>query len=228
MDHSRSEKAFEILREAILSGALKPGQKLRSGEMQAMCGMSVSPMREALPKLVSAGLIEGEHNRGYRVTELTLAELDDLLGARLAIEGWALEQAMAAGDTAWEARILAAVHMLNSSPRFTPSAHRLHDSVWEGHHRAFHAALISACPNRTVLEICDTLSERAERYRRYSLTVEQSPRDITAEHAELTAAVLDRDVPAARQRLTEHFENTAAIIRKFLKKHEAPVGAAVD
>ena len=54
---SRSEEALRILRDAIFTGRFAPGAPLRFHEMQALCGMSVSPVREALTRLVSEGLV---------------------------------------------------------------------------------------------------------------------------------------------------------------------------
>jgi GntR family transcriptional regulator, carbon starvation induced regulator len=63
--------------------------------------MRVSPVCEALARLVATGLVEGEHNRGYRVTTLSLADLDDLVLTRILIEGWALEESIRVGDEHW-------------------------------------------------------------------------------------------------------------------------------
>ena len=80
---SRGVEAFrQILREAIFTGRFQPGAPLRFHEMQALCGMSVSPVREALTRLVTEGLVETEHNRGYRVALLSRRDLDDLVRTR--------------------------------------------------------------------------------------------------------------------------------------------------
>ena len=76
---SRSEAASRAVREAIFTGRFPPGAPLRFQELQGLCGMSVSPVREALTRLVGEGLVEAEHNRGYRVATLSRHDLDDLV-----------------------------------------------------------------------------------------------------------------------------------------------------
>ena len=145
---SRGVEAWQILREAIFTGRFQPGAPLRFHEMQALCEMSVSPVREALTRLVTEGLVETEHNRGYRVAPLSRRDLDDLVRTRVQIEGWALERAIALGDEVWEARIMSSLHLLTRLPRRRAGEPRLMDEEWERRHIDFHQSLIAACEFR--------------------------------------------------------------------------------
>ncbi|HWM81289.1 MAG TPA: FCD domain-containing protein [Pseudolabrys sp.] len=216
---SRSQQAWQTLRAAILTGALSPGEQLRFEQLQQMCGMSVSPVREALARLVAAGLVEGEHNRGYRVTLMTLAELDDLVQMRIQLEGWALERSITQGDENWEAEAIASLHRLERLPR-KQGDEAIHNEEWAGRHAHFHSALISAAGSPVLLNFCDQLYDRSDRYRRLSLTVETGQRDVSAEHRSILDAALARDVERARALLAHHYEATAAFLRRYLQERK--------
>jgi DNA-binding GntR family transcriptional regulator len=203
---SRGAEAWRILREAIFTGRFAPGAPLRFHEMQALCGMSVSPVREALARLVTEGLVETEHNRGYRVAPLSRHDLEDLVRTRIKIEGWAIERAIALGDELWEARIMSSLHVLTRLPRRRTGEPRLMNEEWERRHKDFHEALISACDSANLLQICRALSARADRYRHISLAIETGPRDIDAEHEAIAKAALAHDVKAAQRALATHYE----------------------
>lgn len=214
---SRSEEAWQTLREAIFTGHFPPGAQLRFHELQTLCGMSVSPVREALTRLVTEGLVEAEHNRGYRVAALSRDDLDDLVRTRLQIEGWALERSIELGDEHWEARVMTSLHLLARLPRRRAGAPKLMDEEWERRHADFHFALISACDSPIRLQFCRMLYDRADRYRRFSLAIETGPRDVFAEHEAIAKAALARKIAAAQRALATHYENTAQFIRGQLE-----------
>lgn len=228
MSKSRAQQAWAALRNAILEGRFQPGSPLRFQELQEFCGMSVSPVREALARLVAAGLVEGEHNRGYRVTTLSLPDLNDLVRTRILVEGWALEESIKVGDEHWEARLISALHLLERLPRLQSDDAKLHDERWETRHAEFHSALLSACGSNILLEFCRALYDRADRYRRFSLSVETGQRDVGAEHRAILEAALARDAKTARELLAAHYENTSTFVRKYMRSKDRAGIASVS
>jgi DNA-binding GntR family transcriptional regulator len=73
-----SEKAAEALREMILSGRLKPGEKVTHDELAKRLDVSTMPVREALLRLSYEGLIDAQRNRSFRVAQMTRQDLDDV------------------------------------------------------------------------------------------------------------------------------------------------------
>ena len=210
--------AYEAIRQAIRSGSVKPGERLRFADLQALCGMSVTPVREALARLTAEGFTVLDDHRGYSVASLSLSELRDLTAARQLCEGEALRLSVEKGDADWEARVIAAHHLMARIPQARediPSAIR---EDWEERHAAFHAALISACGSPILLEICETLFSRADRYRRLSVSVSAGARDPAAEHRRLMELALARDGEGAGAALREHYGRTAAALEGFLKE----------
>lgn len=207
--------AYEAIRQAIRTGAVKPGDRLRFADLQTLCGMSVTPVREALARLTAEGFTVLDDHRGYSVASLSLAALRDITAARQLCEGEALRLSVLAGDGNWEAGVIAAHHLMARIPQARediPSAMR---EDWEARHAAFHAALISACGSPILLEICEKLFSRADGYRRLSVSLVGSARDVTGEHRRLMELALARDAEGAAAALREHYGRTAAALDGF-------------
>lgn len=209
---SRSIKAWEILRNAIVSGKLKPGAPLKTSELQDLCCMSISPVREALARLVATGLVTAEHNHGYRVAPLSASDLQDLVDTRIREESWALERSIENGDEIWEGRILSSLHILERLPRENPEDSSLYNEQWEARHAEFHNTLISECGSKLTLRFCDTLRDQNDRYRRLALSLEEGNRNAANEHREIAEAAMHRDARRATEALAYHYATTAKFV----------------
>src|SRR6185437_17138450 len=91
-------------RAAIMRGDLMPGTKLNLDRMRESFGVSLSPLREALCRLESDGLVTVVDQRGYRVTSVSDENLAEVTQLRVKLECWALKEAMVHGDVVWEGR----------------------------------------------------------------------------------------------------------------------------
>lgn len=110
------EGGVAALKRDIVSGVLAPGEPLRLMALSKRYGVGYTPLREALSRFGEAGLVVLSPNRGYRVAPVSFAELEDLEQSRALIEVALLEDAIAHGDLAWEAAIVAAHHRLGHRP----------------------------------------------------------------------------------------------------------------
>src|SRR2546430_1690473 len=93
-----TEQAEAALEAAIVRGQLQPGAKLRIAEVAEEFGVSSTPMREALSRLVSRGLVIAIGQRGFRVMPISAEDLADNTITRVALETAALRRSMRAGD----------------------------------------------------------------------------------------------------------------------------------
>lgn len=210
---------YEQLRDAILDGRYRPGERLRPTELCAEYGVSPGVLREAVMRLAEQRLVTIEHNRGYRVTTISSKQIHDLVELRRINEGAALRLSLERGTPAWEGEVLAAHHRLKS---MTPMV-RTDPDAWSVEHREYHMALLSACGNERLLELCHDLFTASELYRRWSgnlpKTELQRPggkhRDVDHEHAQILAAVLDHDVEQAVARYEEHLDRTAELAQLY-------------
>lgn len=202
------------VREAIMRGDLMPGAKLVLDRMRATYGVSLSPLREALCRLESEGLVQIEDQRGYRVAPVSKENLAEVIRLRVEMEGLAARESVAHGDAAWEGRIVAALHLLGRIPREAPTS--AEQEAWGKAHRAFHAELISACRMPILRQFCETLHDQSDRYRRIFLKDHKPDRDVPAEHAAIAAAMIERRADDAVRLLRDHIERTGRNIQAAL------------
>lgn len=203
-----SEQAFALLRGDILKGRFESSAKLKLDELQQLYGFSSSPLREALSRLAQEGLVRADERRGFRVAAVSMADLDDITRMRLLLDVPALADAIAHGDDAWEAAVVAAFHLLERLESRFGDGPLVLDDEWSRIHRDFHMTLLSACPSERQRQWSASLFDQAERYRRYAALHRQVRRRKTTEHRKLMDAALRRDADTACALLAEHIEST--------------------
>ena len=115
-ERTLAERAYRRLRDDIIGGVLPPGARLRLNQLQQRYGLGLSPLREALLRLDTEGLVRSQGQRGFEVAPVSLAELHDITRARVCLDCAALTQSIAQGDADWEARVVAAKHRLARTP----------------------------------------------------------------------------------------------------------------
>lgn len=218
-ERTLAERAYRRLRDDILGGVWAPGVRLRVNVLQQRYGLGLSPLREALLRLAVEGMVRSEGQRGFEVAPVSLTELKDITRARICLDSAALAQAMVAGDADWEAHIIAANHRLGRTvlPADTGDVDAARE--WEDRHRDFHQALIEGCGSQWLVRLHRQLVDQSERYRQIRLLhhreVQAQVRDVVAEHAEITEAVLARDTERAVRLLTKHLQDTADAMARF-------------
>jgi DNA-binding GntR family transcriptional regulator len=204
------EQAFARLRRDVLIGAHAPGIRLKLDDLQAAYGYSSSPLREALSRLSQEGLVRADDRRGFRVAAISAADFKDITRMRVLLDLPALRAAIAHGDDDWEAAILAASHRLNKLEVRLGDAPVVLDDEWSDLHRAFHLALLAACPSDRQRAWSASLFDQAERYRRLSARFRRTARRKSNEHYKLMDASLRRDADTACALLEQHILDTQA------------------
>ena len=212
-----TEQAFRRLRRDVLSGVFPAGGKLKIDELQSSYGFSSSPLREALSRLTQEGLVRADERRGFRVAQLSAADLADITKMRLMLDIDAITGAIAAGDDAWEAQVVAAFHRLEKIEGKLGDGPVTLNDEWSALHRAFHMALLGAAPSERLKTWCASLFDQAERYRRASARLRQAPRRKSDEHRKIMDAVLRRDTGTACLLLTRHIRSTERNVEAVLK-----------
>src|ERR1700709_2082797 len=124
---SLTQRAYDLLREALLDCRFEPGEPLRIGELCKRLDASQGAVREALSRLTSEGLVEARPQRGFRVTPISAEDLRDLTTARIEIEELCLRHAIETGDVRWESRLVAAFHHLSRTPALDAGSPRRFD-----------------------------------------------------------------------------------------------------
>lgn len=202
------------LREAILRGEIPPGSKINLEKARRIFDVSLSPMREALARLTSVGLVELHDNRGYSVAPVSLANLREITHLRAEFECLALDIAIQNGDLAWESEIMRSLHRLNRIHREASDPASL--EAWEEAHREFHLTLIQGCDMPILLNFCMTLHNLNDRYRRIFLTRTGGDANVELEHSQIAQGTVARDRDYARERLREHILRTGRNLQNAL------------
>lgn len=214
-----AEQVYDALKGDLLSGALLPGSALLTRDLLERYGCGVSPLREAMARLVGEGMLEAVGHRGVRAPMPSAADVVDVYRIRIALEREALALAMEHGDDAWEGAILAAGHRMERAPLPDLRADKATAvGEWEKRHRAFHASLISAAPAPRLLRLIDQMVDQTERYRALRLAhgdQSQLSRNIVDEHRALMEAVIRRDREAPRL-LADHLSRTRDAVIAYL------------
>jgi DNA-binding GntR family transcriptional regulator len=197
---------FDRLRGDILHCHLRPHSRLLFRDLRASYVSGMSPLREALMRLASDGLVVLEDHKGFRVAPVSRQELVDITGSRCELEGLALRRAIDKGDDHWEANIVARFHELSKRPTYTELGTL--DTEWERRHDAFHQALYAACGLQWLARFCQVLAERAFRYRHLLLEDVDRTRDHRSEHEAIVHAALQRKADEAVSLLQQHYTRT--------------------
>lgn len=209
---SRTARTFDLLHEAIVNAAIPPGEKLRIDALSKSLDASSGAVREALSRLTAEGLVIAEPQKGFVVAPISRRDLTEMTEVRIEIECRCLADSIRHGSLDWEGRVLSLQHRLRAldwsiRPPIGPEA-----AQWHALHMEFHDELAGACPNRWRLRLRRQLFVQSERYRRLSSPVDESDRDVTAEHDEIADAAITRDAKAAAAAMARHLQRTTDIL----------------
>jgi GntR family transcriptional regulator, carbon starvation induced regulator len=207
-----AQSAQDSIAQDILAGRIPPNSWLRLAALRQTYGVGLSPLREAMANLAGRGLIVQEGQRGFRVAPVSRADLQDLTQTRITLEDQALRAALRAGDSAWEAGIIAARHRLSRHPRVQE---RLIDEEWEILHRDFHFAFFTACPLPRLVGFCHQLHDQFDRYRRLAVQAAGRHPKIPPMYDSLLEATLDRAADTASGLLCQHITDSAAQVEEM-------------
>jgi DNA-binding GntR family transcriptional regulator len=201
-----AEKAFGMLHDAIVSGALLPGERLPIEDLAAATGMSPMPIREALRRLDGVGLVENVPHRGARVADLSVEDLNEVYDSRLMLEVPAIGRAAenfsdedAANAAEWLERLESAIKRENDAESLQA-------------HTGFHFALYRAASSRWLVRLISPLWDSAERYRVSTAGTRLLFQSRVDEHEKLLAACREGQTAVAEARLWNHLVRTANLI----------------
>lgn len=201
---SKGDVAYAELRHRILSGSLAPGSKLDQYELADDMSMSITPVREAIRRLSTEGLIELGSHRTARIAGVGAAEARELHEVRLLLDPGAAElaaQRRTEGDLA---------DLREAASRLVPVTREQGEEALVAH-RAFHRAIYLASHNDVLIAALDDLWDKSDRYRRLGLLLPtgSAPRlQDHEEHQQLLGLVEAGDGPGARALMQAHIERS--------------------
>lgn len=207
------ELVFESLREAILLGRLKPGERLMEVQLADEMGVSRTPVREAIRKLELEGFVVMIPRKGAYVAGITHKDIADLFEIRAALEG------MAAGLAA-ERITEEELEKLERAIVEGTSAHEDNISAYVDWDTVFHDIIYQASRNQQLVQIITHLREQIQRFRVTSLSQPGRTKMFVEEHKKIVEAISARDIEAARTLAREHIENAEQNLLNAIRREE--------
>lgn len=135
-----SSRCYEQIRQLILSGELRPGERIKGEYLRNRLGCGLSPLREALSRLTGRQLVEIVDNVGFSVASLSKDKVYDIFHTYAKIESVFLRESIELGDDDWEAKIMATLYSLS---KLEVENNKVAYQLWNSRNDAFHEALIS-------------------------------------------------------------------------------------
>ncbi len=207
---SATHRAYLVLRDMIVTGELKPGEKLKIDGLRKRLETGASPIREALSLLTSDNLVERIDQRGFRAAAINKANFDEILMLRCTLEDLALRESIANATESWEENVVLAHHRMQR-------ARDLKLDSFEAQHKAFHMALLAGAASPILLKFCSQLYDLNIRYRFLAgNALNYRRRDVADEHSRILNAAVARDAEQAAAELLEHYRTTGAFLSGLL------------
>jgi DNA-binding GntR family transcriptional regulator len=212
--------AYEVLREAIISGELAPGEAIKDSELAAQLGLSRTPVREALVRLAEAGMVESKPGVYTRVSSLNRDEVAATLDVLQALHGVAVRD----GVPRLDAGHLKAMREHND--RFAAAVERSDVAEALAADDAFHSVLVEASGNRVLARLIDLLHPTIDRilFRKFSTLL--GGRDTIDHHKFLIRLCRKGDAEAAATLSAEHWSRLGGLIDKLFDSDDLPGASA--
>ena len=201
---------FNTLRQAILTGELKPGERLMEIHLADRLGVSRTPIREAIRKLELEGLVVMIPRKGAQVARITEKNLKDVLEVRRALDMLAVRLACSRMDDEDKKQLreacdeFARVVKNNNTKDITEADVRFHDIINK------------ATGNDRLIQLVNNLAEQMYRYRLEYIKDAAYHNRLVAEHEEIYSAIMDGDEERAAKAVVLHIDNQEATIIKHL------------
>lgn len=196
---------YEMLKAGILDGTFEPGSPLVEVQLAEWCGVSRTPVREALTRLEQDGLIQ-RSDRGYVVKARSPEEIFDIYEVRVVLEALA---SRTAAERHTRVDLLRLEHALNAWEKATG---RSDPSEQQKRNQEFHRAVWAASHSEPLIDLLERLSLHLSRYPATTLTAPGRRESSLEEHRQLLDAIRGRDADGAAELATSHF-TTALDIR---------------
>lgn len=202
--------AAEALRDELQSGRLEPGARIHLGDTASRLGMSTIPVREALRTLATDGLVVSLPHRGYRVPEVSVADLEDTYRLRLIVDPLAVDLAVPN---------LTEEHLARAEEGLTRLAAGLKANDWSATragNREFHFAIYEAAEAPRLVKVITLLWDASERYQRLTTPHRGTTAQRKGEHVAILEACRAGDASQAAALTHEHLHRTYAMARNVL------------
>lgn len=205
------EIIYEHLRQAIINGEIKPGERLVERDIATKFSASRTPVREALRKLETEGLIEYLARKGVVVRGFNVGEIEEIYSIRKVLEKLAIRSAIKKINDSQIENLKLIVEELERLEN-GEAARR----TYLGLH-AFDDLILDAAEMPILKSFLHTLQASLQRFRKINLSSHPRRKDAVKEHKEILQAIISRDIDLAEQLVSKHVDNSRSELKKMIK-----------
>jgi DNA-binding GntR family transcriptional regulator len=221
--HSLVDLAYKAIKKDINSRKLLPGQKIIVRELAKRYGTSETPIKQALNRLVTEGLVETFLRRGMRVKEMAWDWVEESLEARRMIETFCAKQAIIVARSdhkikkQFEKNIKSHARILADASDMT--SYFEHSQL----DYEFHRILVNCSGNKKIIEMYRNLGSHL--YMNYIYGVQKESRIVEGfeEHKAIWNALKDQDLPLLIESIDKHILNGKANMRAIFEEIQKPL-----
>ena len=212
---SLTDRAYLGLRKEIITCKLRPGTEVGEQELASRLSMSKTPVRESLVRLTLEGLVEAFPRRGYRITPVTIKDINDVFTVRKALGSVAAE--LAAVRMSKEE--LDALKVLADQTYIRKSSLPVQEFV--SANNIFHATIAEGARLPRLHALITGYLEQCTRLFHMGATIRDVTSETQVDHTRIIDALCSRDPAAAREAIALHIENTRRGLLSALISNEA-------
>ena len=205
---------FHTLREAILKGELKPGERLMELQLASRLGVSRTPIREAIRMLELEGLAVTVPRKGAMVAKMTEKDMEDVLQIRKCLDELAVSLAC---DKMTQQQL----EMLNEARKqFEESTRSGEVKLIAQADVEFHDTIYSAADNPKLMTMLNNLREQMYRYRVEYLKDESAHSGLIAEHQRIYDGLVNKNKEVVVKAIGEHIMNQEMVVKNIIREQE--------
>ena len=205
---------FQTLREAILKGELKPGERLMELQLASKLGVSRTPIREAIRMLELEGLAVTVPRKGAEVARMTEKDMEDVLQIRKTLDELAVKLACDKITEEQLKNVKRAVEEFEESTKCKNIKKIAEADV------KFHDTIYEATGNAKLVTLLNHLREQRYRYRIEYLKDERMYTELIKEHWKIYEALLQRDKESVVQIMAEHVMRQEIVVKNIIREQE--------
>lgn len=205
---------FHTLREAILKGELKPGERLMELQLASKLGVSRTPIREAIRMLEQEGLAVTIPRKGAEVAKMTEKDMEDVLQVREALDELAAKIACEQITKAQLSELVATMHEFEASTK-TRNLKRIAEADVK-----FHDIIYRSTDNPKLVNMVNNLREQMYRYRVEYLKDGRNYPTLIKEHKDIVDGLRAKDKEKVTETMHRHVNNQAVAVKAMIREQE--------
>ena len=205
---------FNTLREAILKGELKPGERLMELQLAAKLGVSRTPIREAIRMLEQEGLAVTIPRKGAEVAKMTEKDMEDVLQIREALDELAAKIECEQISEEQLEELVATMHEFEESSK-TDNVKKIAEADVQ-----FHDIIYQSTGNPKLVNMVNNLREQMYRYRVEYLKDENNYPTLMKEHKDIVEGLVRKNKTQVTETMHQHVKNQAVAVKAMIQEQE--------